>query len=87
MASSEPVDLADPEQEHAIIGSLLSDNSGFGKLGQLQPDDFADPILGAVLAAALDLRGAARRVDLLSLQCRRRRAASDGVLEPLGSPR
>ena len=68
--SMKPEELSDPELERALLAALLADNSGFDHLGQLEPDDLADPMHGAVLAAALDLRSENRAVNLITLRSR-----------------
>jgi replicative DNA helicase len=67
---SDAADTADLELERGVIASLLADNRGFGRLGQLEPEDFSDPTHAAVFAAALDLRAEAKRVDLVTLRSR-----------------
>jgi len=65
-----PDALSDPELEQALLASLLSDNGGLDRLGQLEPDDLADPIHAAALSAMLDLKEEGRAVTLVSLRSR-----------------
>jgi len=63
-------ELADAELERALLASLLADNRGFDRLGQLEADDLADPIHAAVLAAMLDIKGEGRAVSLVTVRSR-----------------
>jgi replicative DNA helicase len=65
-----PDSLADTALERALLGLLLADNTNFERLGQLEPDDLADPLHASVLATALDLRADHRPVNLTTLRSR-----------------
>ena len=67
---TKPEELSDRELERALLAALLADNSGFDRLGQLEPDDLADPMHAAVLTAALDLRSENRAVSPTTLRSR-----------------
>ena len=67
---TKPEALSDHELERTLLAALLADNSGFDRLGQLEPDDLADPMHAAVLTAALDLRSENRAVSVTTLRSR-----------------
>lgn len=63
-------DLADIELERALLALVFADNDNLGRLGKLTPEDFADPILGSILAAAQDVYEEGRPVNLVTLKPR-----------------
>jgi replicative DNA helicase len=63
-------DLTDLDLERALLAAVLADNTGFDRLGKLEPDDLFDATHGAVLAAALDLRAERRPVNIVTLRGR-----------------
>jgi len=63
-------DNCDLDLERSLLAALLADNRAFDGLGQLEPDDLADPIHASVLTAALDLRSEKRAVNLVTLRSR-----------------
>jgi replicative DNA helicase len=67
---SESSDIADLDLERSLIASLLADNGGFDRVGQLEPDDFFDPTHASVLTAALDLHAERRPVNIVTLRSR-----------------
>jgi replicative DNA helicase len=66
----EPDGLCDVDLERAVLAALLADNRGFDHIGQLEPDDLADPTNAAVLAAMLDLRCENCAANLITLRSR-----------------
>jgi len=62
--------LSDQDLERSLLAALLADNRDFDHLGALEPDDFANPIYAAVLAAALDMRAEKHVVNLVTLRSR-----------------
>jgi replicative DNA helicase len=65
-----PDALSDRELEQALLASLLSDNSGFDRLGHLEPDDLTHAVHAAALSAMLDLKEEGRAVTLVTLRSR-----------------
>ena len=60
--------LSDVGLEKAIIALILADNANLSRLGNLQPEDFTDPMLGAALAEAMNLHNDGRPVNLVTLK-------------------
>jgi replicative DNA helicase len=60
----------DLELERALLAALLTDNRAFDRLGQLEPEDLADPMHAAALTAMLDLRAEGRAVNVITLRSR-----------------
>jgi replicative DNA helicase len=67
---SDAPDVVDIDLERSLIASLLADNGGFDRIGQLEPDDFFDPTHAAVMTAALDLRTERLPVNIVTLRSR-----------------
>lgn len=63
-------DLTDGELERALLALVFVDNGNLDRLGKLTPDDLTDPILGAILAAALDVYEEGRPVNIVTLKTR-----------------
>lgn len=66
--TAEPRQPHDTEMERALIATVLADNASLDKIGRLAPDDFHDPLNGAIFAAILTLRDARRPINLVTLR-------------------
>jgi replicative DNA helicase len=62
--------LADPELEQALIASLIAQAGAIDRIGDLTPEDFADPLAGAIYAAVLDLRADRLPINTLNLRAK-----------------
>lgn len=58
----------DTEMERALIAAVLAENDALDKIGRLTPDDFFDPLNGAIFSAILNLREARRPINLVTLR-------------------
>jgi replicative DNA helicase len=59
-----------PDLERNLLAGLLTDNSGFDRLGQLEPEDLSDPMHAEMLAVMLDIRAEGGAVNLVTLRSR-----------------
>lgn len=63
-------DLTDHELERALLALVFTDGRNLDRLRKLAPEDLTDPILGAILAAALNVHADGRPVSLVTLKPR-----------------
>lgn len=60
--------LADVEAEQAVLSVVLQDAGAIDRLGDLSPEDFAEPINGAMFAAMQDLRAQRLPINTINLR-------------------
>ncbi len=65
-----PSNLSDVDLERALLALVFADNENLDNLGKLKPEDLADPILGAILSGALDVRAEGRPANSVTLKAR-----------------
>lgn len=62
--------LSDVALERGLVALAFADNANLDKVGNLAPEDLTDPVLGAILSAALDMHAEGRPVNVVTLKAR-----------------
>jgi replicative DNA helicase len=62
--------LTDQALEGALIALIFADNANIDRIGKLEPDDLSDPVMGAALAGAMDMRAEGCPISLITLRAR-----------------
>ena len=62
--------LSDHLLERALLALVFANNGNMNRLGTLTPEDLTDPILGAILAAAMNIHAEGRPASLVTLKPR-----------------
>lgn len=63
-------ELTDHELERALVALIFADNINIDNIGRLTPEDMTDPVMGAALAGAQDMRAEGRPINLVTLKAR-----------------
>lgn len=72
MLDAVPPSLCDPEIERLVVAQIFHDATAITRLSDLDPEDFSDANLGAIVLACMDVHASGGRVSAVSLAPRLR---------------